>query len=186
MIVDFRWTCANYVYTFVDSFSFAAHHAFKSFVDEKKKIRLAASVSLQKEDPTQEDYDKAVTEIMESNCLATVIVTQTLPTAAIIYEARKRGYKGHFVIQAASMSIQGHIHRMAARDGLTTRDADLMLRGMHAVSPFNGVGTKRSAFMYLDMSMSGVRMRSTPPISITTAGTKPWRVLGGTKRPRQR
>ena len=185
MIVDFGWTCANYVYTLVDSFSFSAYHAFERTAPDKN-IGLAASVGLQTEEPTQADYDKAVTKIMESDCLATVIVTQTTPTASIIYEARKRGYKGQFVIQGASMSIQGNIHRMAARDGLTTQDSNLMLRGMHAVAPFNGVGTKRSAFMHLDMSMSGVRMRSTPPISITTAGTKPWRALGGSKHPRQR
>ena len=151
MIVDLGLTCANYVYTEVDSFSASAYHDFKHIAPEKG-ITLAKSVSLRTEEPTAAEYDEAATKIARSGCRATVIVTQTVPTASIIYEARKRGYKGQFVIQGASMSIQGNIHRMAARDGLTTQDSNLMLRGMHAVAPFNGVGTKRSAFMYLDMS----------------------------------
>ena len=142
MIADFGWTCANYVYTEVDSFSSSAYHAFKRTAP-KKKIQLAESVSLHTEEPTAEDYDEAATKIARSGCQATVIVTQTVPTASIIYEAHKRGYRGHFVIQGASMSIQANIHRMADRDGLTTQDANLMLRGMHAVAPFNGVGNDR-------------------------------------------
>ena len=147
MIADFGWTCANYVYTFVDSFSVSAYHVFERAAPEKK-IQLAASVSLQTEDPTQEDYDKAVTKIMQSDCLATVIVTQTAPTASIIYEARKRGYEGHFVIQAASMSIQFNLRRMVG-----DTQTDEMLHGMLAVAPFNGAGNDRWVFMNLDMSM---------------------------------
>ena len=142
MIVDFEWTCANYVYTYVDSFSVSAFHTFERTAPEKN-IELTVPVSLPRDEPTAEDYDEAVTKIMESACPATVIVTQTTPTASIIYEARKRGYEGYFVIQGASMSIQANIHRMADRDGLTTQDANLMLRGMHAVAPFNGVGNDR-------------------------------------------
>ena len=137
MIVDFGWTCANYVYTFVDSFSVSAYHTFERTAPEKN-IQLAASVSLQTEDPTQEDYDKAVTKIMESDCLATVIVTQTTPTASIIYKAHKRGYKGRFIIQGASMSIQTNLRRMVG-----DTQTDEMLHGMLAVAPFNGVGNDR-------------------------------------------
>ena len=180
MIADFQWTCANYVYTYVDSFSLSAYHEFKKIAPEKNIQMTTVSVGLPNQ-PTAEDYDEAVTKIMESSCLATVIVTQTTPTASIIYEARKQGYKGHFVVQGASMSIQTNIRRMAGDTQMNE-----ILHGMHAVAPFHGVGTKRSAFMNLDMSMSGVRMRSTSPISITTADIKPWRVIGGIKHPRQR
>ena len=137
MIADFGWTCANYVYTEVDSFSASAYHTFKRTAPEKN-IRLAERVGFQTEQPTAGDYDEAATKIMKSGCQATVIVTQTVPTASIIYEARKRGYEGHFVIQAASMSIQANLRRMVG-----DTQTDEMLHEMLAVAPFNGVGNDR-------------------------------------------
>ena len=137
MIADFGWTCANYVYTEVDSFSASAYHTFKRTAPEKN-IRLAERVGFQTEQPTAGDYDEAATKIMKSGCQATVIVTQTVPTASIIYEARKRGYEGHFVIQAASMSIQANLRRMVG-----DTQTDEMLHGMLAVAPFNGAGNDR-------------------------------------------
>ena len=142
MIADFGWTCANYVYTFVDSFSVSAYHTFERTAPEKN-IRLAASVSLQTEDPTQEDYDKAVTKIMESDCLATVIVTQSAQAAEMIYEAHRQGYKGQFVTQGSGMSVSDYLHRKTGNETQVNR----MMKGIFAVDSFNGAGTKRSAFM---------------------------------------
>ena len=137
MIVDFQWTCVNYVYTYVDSFSVSAFHTFERTAPEKN-IELTVPVSLPRDEPTAEDYDEAVTKIMKSDCPATVIVTQTVPTASIIYEAHKRGYRGQFIIQGASMTIHANLRRMAG-DTQTNE----MLQGMHAVAPFNGVGNDR-------------------------------------------
>ena len=137
MIVDLGLTCANYVYTEVDSFSASAYHTFKRTAPGKN-IELTERVGFQTEEPTAGDYDEAATKIARSGCQATVIVTQTVPTASIIYEAHKRGYRGHFVIQGASMSIQTNLRRMVG-----DTQTDEMLHGMLAVAPFNGVGNDR-------------------------------------------
>ena len=180
MIADFGWTCANYVYTSLDIFSSSAYQTFKSIAHEKN-IRLASSVDLKLKPTTGEYYD-AITKIMKSGCLATVIVTQSAQAAEVIYEAHRQGYEGHFVTQGSGMSVPDYLHRKTGNEIQVNR----MMKGIFAVDSFNGAGTKRSAFMNLNTSMSGVRMRSTPPISITTADIKTWRVFGGNKHPRQR
>ena len=164
----------------LDVFSSSAYQTFKSIAPDKN-IRLASSVDLKLKPTTGEYYD-AITKIMKSGCLATVIVTQSAQVAEVIYEARKRGYKGQFVILGSGMSVPDYLHRKTGNEIQVNR----MMKGIFAVDYFNGAGTKRSAFMKMNTSISGVRMRSTPPISITTADIKTWRVFGGNKHPRQR
>ena len=136
MIVDFDWTCANYVYTSLDVFSVSAYQTFKSIAPEKN-IRLTSSVDL-KLKPTRAEYYDAITKMMESSCLATVVVTQSAQAAEVIYELRTRGYKGQFVIQGSGMSVPDYLQRKAGET-----QANLMMKGIFAVDSFNGAGTKR-------------------------------------------
>ena len=136
MIADFGWTCANYVYTEGDIFSSSAYQTFKSTAPEKN-IRLAASVGL-KSKPTADDYNNAINKIMKSGCLATVVVTQSVQAAELIYEARKRGYKDQFVIQGSGMSVPDYLQRKTDET-----QANRMMEGIFAVDSFNGLGTKR-------------------------------------------
>ena len=136
MIVDFGWTCANYVYTSLDVFSASAYSTFKSIAPEKN-IRLTSSVDLKLKPTTKEYYD-AITKMMESSCLATVIVTQSVQAAELIYEARKRGYKDQFVIQGSGMSVPDYLQRKTDET-----QANRMMNGIFAVDSFNGAGTKR-------------------------------------------
>ena len=88
--------------------------------------------------PNDEEYTEAVNKIMRSKCLVTIIVTQTVPTAEMVREAHKQGYKGQIIIQGASMSIQGYL-----RSKLGETQAHHSMRGIIAVSPFNGIGTPK-------------------------------------------
>ena len=143
MLSDFHWGCANYVYTPLDLFSTSAYEYFKSHAPSKKtKIRLASSISL-KPSPTPDDYTEAAKKIMKSNCLITIIVTQTVPTGEIVREAYKQGYKGEIVIQGASMSIQGYLRSKVATVLDDHSEANRMMRGIIAVSPSNGFGTSK-------------------------------------------
>ena len=75
---------------------------------------------------------------MRSDCLVTIIVTQTVATGEMVREAHKQGYEGQIIIQGASMSIQGYL-----RSKLGDTQAHRMMRGIIAVSPFNGIGTPK-------------------------------------------
>ena len=88
--------------------------------------------------PTPEEYIEATNKIMKSNCLVTIMVTQTVPTGEMVREAYNRGYKGEIIIQGASMSIQGYL-----RSKLDEAQAHRMMRGIIAVSSFNGIGTAK-------------------------------------------
>ena len=88
--------------------------------------------------PTRGEYANGVNKIMESNCLVTIMVTQTVPTAEMVREAHKQGYEGEIIIQGASMSIQGYLRSKAGET-----EAHRLMRGIIAVSPFNGVGTPK-------------------------------------------
>ena len=134
----------------LDVFSSSAYQTFKSIAHEKN-IRLASSVDLKLEPTTGEYYD-AITKIMKSGCLATVIVTQSAQVAEVIYEAHKRGYKGQFVIMGSGTSVPDYLYRKTGNKTQVNR----MMKGILAVDSFNGAGTKRSAFLNLDMSMPGV------------------------------
>ena len=136
MIVDFEWTCANYVYTSLDIFSSSAYQTFKNTAPEKN-IRLTASVGLEFK-PTTDDYNNAFNKIMKAGCLATVVVTQSAQAAEVIYELRTRGYKGQFVIQGSGMSVPDYLQRKTDET-----QANRMMEGIFAVDSFNGLGTKR-------------------------------------------
>ena len=124
------------MYTSLDVFSTSAYEAFKSAAPDRK-IRVASSISLQ-QTPNAEEITEAANKIMRSDCLVTIIVTQTVPTGEMVREAHKQGYKGQIVIQGASMSIQGYL-----RSKLGETQAHRIMRGIIAVSPFNGFGTPK-------------------------------------------
>ena len=136
LLSDFRWTCANYVYTSFDLFSTSAYEAFKRFAPDRN-IRLAASIGLARS-PENEEYIEAVDKIMRSDCLVTIMVTQTVATGEMVREAHDQGYEGEIVIQGASMSIQGYL-----RSKLGVAQAHRTMTGIIAVSPFNGFGTPK-------------------------------------------
>ena len=88
--------------------------------------------------PEKKEYTEAANKIMESNCLVTIMVTQTVLTGEMVREAHKQGYEGEIIIQGASMSIQGYL-----RSKLDETQAHHSMRGIIAVSPFNGIGTPK-------------------------------------------
>ena len=135
-MLDFRWTCANFVYTPLDVFSTSAYETFKRAAPDRK-IWRASSISL-KTSPEKKEYTEAANKIMRSDCLVTIIVTQTVPTGEMVREAHKQGYKGEIVIQGASMSIQAYL-----RSKVGETQAHRMMRGIIAVSPSNGFGTPK-------------------------------------------
>ena len=124
------------MYAPFDVFSTSAYEAFKHFAP-KKNIRLASSISLVTS-PTHGEYTEATKKIMKSNCLVTIMVTQTVLTGEMVREAHKQGYEGEIIIQGASMSIQGYL-----RSETGEAEAHRLMRGIIAVSPFNGVGTPK-------------------------------------------
>ena len=126
------------MYAYLDTFSASAFEAFK--IDAPKKdIHLAESV-IMKDEPEEEDYNKYVAQILGSDCAATIIVTQTVPAAEIVYQARKKGYGGEFLVDGLLMSMHANLHEKAKKEG---EDVNYMLRGMFALSPFYGVGTSK-------------------------------------------
>ena len=137
MIVDLGLTCANYVYTEVDSFSASAYHTFKRTAPERK-IRLASSIGLT-ENPTSDDFIQAATRIMKSDCRATVVTTQSVAGAAVVHETHKQGYEGQFLVQGALMAIPRLLRTKVKDDDEVNR----MMRGIFAVDSFNGAGTER-------------------------------------------
>ena len=88
--------------------------------------------------PNDEEYTEAVNKIMRSKCLVTIIVTQTVPTGEMVREAHKQGYKGQIIIQGASMAVKGYL-----RSKWGETQAHRLMRGIIAVSPFNGIGTPK-------------------------------------------
>ena len=124
------------MYAPFDVFSTSAYEAFKHFAP-KKNIRLASSISLVTS-PTHGEYANGVNKIMRSDCLVTIIVTQTVATGEMVREAHDQGYEGEIVIQGASMSIQGYL-----RSKLGEAQAHRTMTGIIAVSPFNGFGTPK-------------------------------------------
>ena len=132
MPADFRWTCANFVYTPLDLYSTTAYETFK----QEKNIRIELSVTLDRQ-PTPDDYSKAMAKIMESDCLATIVVVQTRQAAELVYAAHTQGYEGEFVMPRLA-GIQSYLRQKADE-----AEVNRMMTGIFFLAVFNGEGTAR-------------------------------------------
>ena len=131
MPADFRWTCANFVYTPLDLYSTTAYETFK----QEKNIRIELSVTLDR-NPTPDDYSKAMADIMESDCLATVVVVQSRHAAELVYAAHTQGYKGEFLMPR--LELQSYLRQKADE-----AEVNRMMTGIFLFAVFNGEGTAR-------------------------------------------
>ena len=131
MPADFRWTCANFVYTPLDLFSTTAYETFK----QEQNIRIALSVTLDF-NPTPDDISKAMADIMESDCLATVVVVQSRHAAELVYAAHVQGYEGEFLMPR--LELQSYLRQKADE-----AEVNRMMTGIFLFAVFNGEGTAR-------------------------------------------
>ena len=131
MLADFRWTCANFVYTPLDMFSTTAYETFK----QEKNIRIAVTVTLGLH-PTPDDHSKAMARIMKSDCLATIVVVQTSQAAELVYAAHTQGYEGEFLMPR--LELQSYLRQKADE-----AEVNRMMTGIFLFAVFNGEGTAR-------------------------------------------
>ena len=140
VLADFRWTCANYVYMHDDLFS---NNAFETFKEEsiQRNIRIEKAINLELK-PNSPPISKHAETVVNSNCQAIVIITQTDPAARMVNELYKQGYEGYILIQGASMSIASYVRGW--QDAATVNK---IMKGVIAVDTYAGVGTPRLVLM---------------------------------------
>ena len=139
MPADFDWVCANYVYTPLDSFSTAAHKAFGDITARITNVDTAVTLALDKK-PTEEQYDRGIQSIVDSDCTLTIVVTQAAQVAHVVHRAYKKGYKGQFLVGGAGLRLPAQLEKII--DTPSTVDVNEMMQGVIAVEVFNGDGTE--------------------------------------------
>ena len=164
MFADFRWKCANYVYTSLEVFSTSAYEKVLAAA-RSKKIQRASIVTLKMHPrTTQKAVETAIAEmIKESDCLATVVTAQTPQKADVIYHAFRLNYEGQILMIGDVSSIPSILHHRLMQDAtkaikkgekvdMQAIDAKVnhMMRGVFVVEAFNGAGTERLALMKFD------------------------------------
>ena len=154
MVADFGWNCANFVHDQRDPYSRSAYKAFKVAADHYGLPRdRIVSVEITRNE-TSITLETAVTTIMNSNCLATVVATQTETAAKVLHEAKiKSEYKGEFLVQGALSSVKDKLRALSSVKDKLHEEATRVLDGVFGVEAFSPL-TERFVMMH---SMLGLK-----------------------------